>query len=532
MNLKKWIPALLVAAAATQAISPVEKYGPLAVKGNKLVDSTGTSVILRGMSLFWHYHLGGGEFWTRGALQTVMTDWHASVIRAPIGVEDASSGGYKQLGFVSDSTNGFDFIRRAINHSIDLGLYVIVDWHTHNARTTEAKTFFGTLAKEYGNTPNIIWEIYNEPTSGDAMQHAKQVIPEIRKYSNNVILVGSSGWSSNPQEHGADLDTYSNIAYTMHFYSDNSHKTDYLGRIGQAMASPKNHAVFASEWGMSSSSGDGGFVPVNTGNIKAWIDEMESKGVSYVNWSLGNPKGSAGTGTESETSAALKQGASLTGNWPDADLTPSGLSIKAHLKSKNQEWTPPDTSLKVKTPLAITSAKKTNFTLNGDSITFGSVYSKKVSWELVEKGASGATLTTKGSGTNVAVTHLVGKKDVMPFTKFALGETVNAVLNPLGQKLSYTISPTAGVLHRVHETNLTWEGKRLVLPYDLIPAGTQVQVMLRDPSGKVVFQTSAKMGGFGRIELSQARPRSNGVQILDILTGDESYVRARLSPKF
>lgn len=526
MNLKKWIPALLVAAAATQAISPVEKYGPLSIKGNKLVDSTGTPVTLRGMSLFWHYHLGGGEFWTSGALRTVMTDWHASVIRAPIGVEDASSGGYKQLGAITDPTNANDFIRRAITHSIDLGLYVIVDWHTHNARTTEAKAFFGALAKEYGNTPNIIWEIYNEPTSGDAISHAKQVIPEIRKYSNNVILVGSSSWSSNPQEHGTDLDSYSNIAYTIHFYSDHS----FWGRIGEAMN--KNHAVFASEWGMSSSSGDGGFQSIGSGNIKGWISEMESKGVSYVNWSLGNPKGGAGTGTESETSAALKQGASLTGNWPDADLTPSGLSIKAHLKSKNQEWTPPDTALKVKTPLAITSAKKTNFTLNGDSIAFGAIYSKKVNWDLVEKGASGATLTTKGSGTNVAVTHLVGAKDVMPFTKFALGETVNAVLNPLGQKLSYTISPTAGILHRVHETNLTWEGTRLVLPYDLIPAGTQVQVMLRDPSGKVVFQTSAKMGQFGRIELSQVRPRSNGVQILDILTGDESYVRARLSPKF
>lgn len=527
MNLKKWIPALLAMAATSQAISPVEKYGPLAVKGNKLVDSTGTPVILRGMSLFWHYHLGGGDFWTRGTIQTAMTDWHASVIRAPIGVEDASSGGFKQLGVITDPTNGYDFIRRAINHSIDLGLYVIVDWHTHNARTTEAKSFFGTLAKEYGNTPNIIWEIYNEPTSGDAVQHAKQVIPEIRKYSNNVILVGSSSWSSNPQEHGTDLDGFSNIAYTIHFYSDHS----FWGRIGEAMN--KNHAVFASEWGMSSSSGDGGFQDISTGNIKNWIAEMESKGVSYVNWSLGNPKEKAGQGPNSETSAALKQGASITGNWSDDELTPSGLAIKAHLKSKNPAWTIPDTSLKIKSPLAIVSTKKTNFTLNSDSITFGSAYSKKVNWELIETGASsGAKMTTKGQGTSVSVGHIVGVKDMIPFAKFALGETVNAVLNPLAQKVSYTISPTAGILHRVHETNLSWEGTRLVLPYDLIPAGTKVQVMLRDASGKVVFQAPATMGSFGRIELPQARPRSNGIQILDILTGDESYVRGRLAPKF
>lgn len=147
MNLKKWIPALLMAAAATQAIAPVEKYGSLAVKGNKLVDSAGNPVTLRGMSLYWHYHLGGGEFWNRGTLTTLMTDWHASVVRAPIGVEDASSGGYTQYGAISKPTDADDYIRRVLGPAIDLGLYIIVDWHAHQFHPGPAKAFFGALAK-------------------------------------------------------------------------------------------------------------------------------------------------------------------------------------------------------------------------------------------------------------------------------------------------------------------------------------------------------------------------------------------------
>ena len=106
MKIKKWILATLAVAAAANAISPVEKYGPLSIKSAKLVDSTGTPVTLRGMSLFWHYHMGGKEFWNRGAMEFAMTDWHASVIRAPIGVDDASSGGFTQVGAIKDGTKG------------------------------------------------------------------------------------------------------------------------------------------------------------------------------------------------------------------------------------------------------------------------------------------------------------------------------------------------------------------------------------------------------------------------------------------
>lgn len=522
------ISSLLCVAGVSMAKSPVETYGPLAVNGNKLVDSTGASVTLRGMSLFWHYDKGGKEFWVPSAMKWAMTDWHASVIRAPIGVEDHTSAGYTFKGQISDPANANDYITRAIEGAIEYGFYVIVDWHAHQVHTNEAKAWFGGLAKKYGNTPNIIWEIFNEPNGpgwGEIASYANAVIPEIRKYSNNVILVGSSSWSANPQEAGTELNKYPNIAYTIHFYSDHS----WTDRIQSAMSN--NHAVFASEFGLSSSSGDGGFVPTTSGNSAAWLSAMNSAGVSHCNWSLGNPLGSAGTGTASETSAALNQGVSYTGGWdPAKDLTESGKSIRSYLISKNPAWTVSDTALRMLSPLAITSDLKTKFVLTQDSIEFSAGFSKDVNWVLTETGrTSTASFGALGTGKSVSASHLVGQ--VKRGSKaFQPGETVDVTLTPLAQKLSYTISTSTGVMKRVRETNIQWVGSRLSLPGNLIARGERVVVELRNSQGQIAFQTAAIMGSDGRIDLSE-RPRTSGVQILDI-TAPGVVVRARMAPNF
>jgi endoglucanase len=52
-----------------------------------------------------------------------------------------------------------------IDAAISNGIYVIVDWHDHHAEDHEAQAiqFFEKVATKYGNEPNIIYEIYNEP---------------------------------------------------------------------------------------------------------------------------------------------------------------------------------------------------------------------------------------------------------------------------------------------------------------------------------------------------------------------------------
>jgi endoglucanase len=435
-------------------------------------------------------------------------------------------------GAVSDPSTAYEFATRAIDAAILYGFYVIVDWHTEKIYTAEAKAFFGRLAKEYGNTPNIIWEIYNEPNGvgwGQIADYAKQVIPEIRKYSKNVILVGNSSWDQHPDEAGTELDGFANIAYTVHFYSDHT----FWGVVGAAQA--KGHAVFASEWGMSSYSGDGGFSSITGGgNITKWIQTLNDANVSHCNWSFGNAASGSGTGSVSETSAALNlTGVSTTGPWADGELTESGKSMKAYLISKNPVWTLADTSLKATSPLKISSDKTTNFILGADSIEFSASFNRKVKWSLIETGrtskATCGTLSTKDTA-NISFSHVIGKKD-RTSGAFQLGETVDAVITPGNAKVSYTISTVSGVLQRVHEAQVSWNGSRLIIPHNLINEGSPIRVSIRNLAGQAVFQSAMIMGAYGEVPVNMARPKSTEMQILEITSGSVA-IHARLAPKF
>ena len=48
-------------------------------------------------------------------------------------------------------------------------MYVLVDYHSHDAEKhpEQAIKFFETVARKYGQAPNLIYEIYNEPLDTD-----------------------------------------------------------------------------------------------------------------------------------------------------------------------------------------------------------------------------------------------------------------------------------------------------------------------------------------------------------------------------
>ena len=538
MKFKIWQPLLLCAASLAVAKSPVETYGLLGVKGNAVVDSNGTAVTLRGMSFCGHFDKGCQEYWVPSVMSYVMTDWHSSVFRAPVMYDNRTlSNGTTLRGYQADTTSAMIAIRRMIDAAINLGAYIIVDWHTEQIHQSEANTFFGTLAKTYGSTPNIIWEIYNEPNgpgwSGNngIAAYADVVIQAIRKYSKNIVLVGNPSWDQQPDAAGTELDKYSNIAYTVHFYNDQTH----WGTVSNARA--KGHAVFASEWGMSDHTGGGSFQDVSsTGNIKTWLGNLDTWGVSSCNWELGNPLAGSGAGPGIETAAALALTAAKNPStavpWADSDLSSDGISIRGYLRSKNPAWIKADTSTKLIGPLKIISGKTAGLVYAVDTIEFSATFNNSVAWVLTETGrTSKAIMTTSQTGTSVSAQHIIGKRN--PGTPVWKDETVDAVLKPLGATVSYTISNTTSGLVRVqqlHETQVRWEGSRLLLPDNMIGQGTSVQVRLRNPMGQVLWEKSATMGA-GSIELSQTQPRIQGLLILEV-NSSRTIVRSRLAPSF
>ncbi len=288
-------------------------YGPLKVEGNKLLDKDGNVVVLRGLSLYWSQW--GYAFYNKEAIKYAKEYYGANVIRAAIGVE---LGGY-----LNDPEFNKSLADSVIQACIDLGIYVIVDWHDHNApdHIDEAKEFFTYIAEKYKEYPNILYEIYNEPDDEDWVTikaYAEEMIKTIRSIDpNNIIIVGTPSWNQNINEAADDpIDGYSNIMYAFHFYAA-THKFDSQIQRNLWYASLRI-PVFVTEWGTTEATGDG---TIDLDESEKWLRFLEEKQISWCNWSYSNVN---------ETSALL-----LPGEVWGGKLSESGSFVVSKLLEYN-----------------------------------------------------------------------------------------------------------------------------------------------------------------------------------------------------
>lgn len=308
------------AAPAASPLSPVARHGRLQVQGNRLVDAHGQPVQLRGMSLFWSQWMG--QYYNPEAIRWLRDDWHCTVVRAAMGV---GSGGY-----LSHPEQERQKVVTVIDAAIKLGIYVIIDWHDHNAQqnTAAAQKFFGEMAERYKGAPNVLYEIYNEPLdnaswANDIKLYSEAVIGTIRQHDpNGIVICGTRTWSQRVDEAAQDPIAGKNIAYTLHFYAG-THKQGL--RDIAATALRKGVALFVTECGTTEASGNG---PVNTAETQKWWQFLDDNHISWCCWSVADKQ---------ETSAALQPGARATGGWADSALTPSGLFVRDELRRRAQD---------------------------------------------------------------------------------------------------------------------------------------------------------------------------------------------------
>ena len=190
--MKKTTSIVIFLAFISLAVSaqPVKVHGQLSVVGTKLTDTPGQPVVLRGMSLGWHNLWP--RFYNAGVVKTLYKDWNCSVVRAAMGVELNDSGYLKSPEFSTLK------VKAVVDAAIKEGVYVIIDWHSHNIKEPEAKKFFTEMAAAYVGYPNVIYEIFNEPdyeTWEEVKKYSIEIIKTIRAIDpDNIILVGSPRW--------------------------------------------------------------------------------------------------------------------------------------------------------------------------------------------------------------------------------------------------------------------------------------------------------------------------------------------------
>lgn len=141
----------------------------ITVSGNSFVDATGKEIIFRGYSSSDPDKLESQGYWNKGYFEE-MKDWGANLVRFPVHPTAWSKRGKEAYLKLLDD---------GIQWAGDLGMYVIIDWHSignlrtemyqhemYNTTKKQTFDFWRTMGAKYGkNTTVAFYELYNEPTT-------------------------------------------------------------------------------------------------------------------------------------------------------------------------------------------------------------------------------------------------------------------------------------------------------------------------------------------------------------------------------
>lgn len=304
----------------------VSKYGALSAKGF-VADKNGEKVSLMGPSYFWS--CSADLWWCKETVDFLVDQYNIQVLRLPVAIAPCGSNGQtscQKSGDKIDTWNEENYLQKpekvkklvdgVIKACIENDIYVIIDFHEHKAQdwTDLAKDFFSYFASKWNEYPNIMYEIFNEPIDANSVvvDYAKKVIPAIREYDkNNIIIVGSTQYSREPHNVTDAGQGQTNIAYTWHGYAQYGHESDWNSHSDWNNGIP----IVVTEWGYSDN-GDGGMHSI-----------FKKNGVINCFWSMSNQGGADATWSVLKSSCWKKS------NWNESEMTYNGKSQLDQCKS-------------------------------------------------------------------------------------------------------------------------------------------------------------------------------------------------------
>lgn len=301
--------------------TPVESFGQLQVADGFLRNEAGEVVQLKGVSSMWLNWENDGYAESLEALEWMRDTWHVSVIRAAMGI--APEGAY-----LSDPERALGQMRTIVENAVTAGVYVIIDWHDHDAHLDDhreaAVEFFGMMAEEFGDLPNVLYEPYNEPLQVDWSQtlvpYHEAVIASIREHDeDNIVILGTPNWCQDVDAAALDPIEGPGIMYALHFYAC-SHTGSIRGQGSFALR--RGLPLFVTEWGATHA--DGGVEDKRVCDTEAqdWHDWMNANAVSWTSWKL--------DGCD-DTSCILQAGAPVDGPWTDEWLQGHAFFVRDRL---------------------------------------------------------------------------------------------------------------------------------------------------------------------------------------------------------
>ena len=259
-------------------------HGKLYKNGKYLVDLEGKQVEIRGIGT--HHLLQFKNLHTKECLETLKY-YGINCIRLSAYLKtqlfNASNNEYAK-GYVDSIAETRAHIEEIVSYCVELGLYVILDWHMHATNSyadmyeTEAIDFFTYYSDKYKDTPNVFYELANEPysiTATELITFISKVRPVI--LANNptaIMLCGNAKEGIETFYTKLVAAGYTDIFVCPHSYGE-SVKVKYRNWFNNG------YPLFVSEWGNSNGYGDGEGNDAATTDLLEWLHET---GVGTCFW--------------------------------------------------------------------------------------------------------------------------------------------------------------------------------------------------------------------------------------------------------
>lgn len=311
---------LLVVSSSVNAKSIVAYHGRLQAANDGtshfIGSKSGEVVYPAGVGLFWSS--AGGDYYNRETVKNLKKQYNVQIIRCAMTAWSPWSDGY-----TTNPTHYEAQVHEVVEAAIAEGIYVIIDWHCEGNNLQyldQEKAFFGKMAKKYGDKPNVIYEIWNEPTNQNWSKLLKPfheaVIAEIRKYDpDNLVLCSAETWSQKLEQVAENPIKDGNVGYVLHFYSRWHSGKYYNGK--ESLKIP----IFVSEWGIP------GYHKETAGFVK-WMEENK---IPNCSWAINNK--------DESISYFMPNNSNVTGPWSDSDLRESGKILsKLTLEWPGNKW--------------------------------------------------------------------------------------------------------------------------------------------------------------------------------------------------
>jgi len=266
------------------------------VEGNKFVNSEGKTILFRGISISDPDKIERQGHWNKNHFEKVK-ETGAMIVRIPVhpvAWRDRTPEKYLEL------------LDQAIEWCTDLGMYVMIDWHSignlgmelfqnpmYNTSKQETYQFWRTIAQHFvGNNTVAFYEIFNEPTTYrgqlGSMTWAEwkgineKIIELIRSFDKETIpLVAGFDWAYDLSPLHDDPINAEGIGYVTHPY-ENKRTQPWEPKWEENFGfAADKYPVIATEFGFGLKQGQT-IDAQHYGN--RIISYLESKGISWMCW--------------------------------------------------------------------------------------------------------------------------------------------------------------------------------------------------------------------------------------------------------